>query len=77
MSIFLRDVFTQSIYLNRFECRNMWGSVHLAKQLFKHAGGKDIQKMVVNEDHDVIVDKPARTKGIFEGCEWKPFVSNG
>ena len=55
----------------------MWGSVHLAKQLFKHAGGKDIQKMVVNEDHDVIVDKPARTKGIFEGCEWKPFVSNG
>ena len=54
----------------------MWGQVNYAKELFAYAGGQEIKEMVINENHDVIVDKPSRTKGIFDGCEWKPFVSN-
>ena len=55
----------------------MWGEVHGVKNLIKQPGGNEVQEMTINEDHDVIVDKPSRTKGIFEGCDWKPFVSNG
>ena len=63
--------------LNRFECKDMWGEVHSVKNAIKQPGGNELQEMIINEEHDVIVDKSSRTKGIFEGCDWMPFVSNG
>ena len=63
--------------LNRFECKDMWGEVHGVKNLIQQPGGNEVKEMTINEEHDVIVDKPSRTKGIFEGCNWMPFVSNG
>ena len=53
----------------------MWGDVHLAKEHFNTAAGHEIKKLVADMDHDVVVDKVARDKGIFEGCKWMPFVS--
>ena len=63
--------------LIRFECKEMWGEVHSVKGVYNQPGGHEVREMVINEDHDVVVDTTARPKGIFEGCDWMPFVSNG
>ena len=54
----------------------MWGAVVSASDLYTKPGGEQIRGMIHNEKHDVIVDRPARTKGIFEGCVWKEFISS-
>ena len=53
----------------------MWGTVVPAKDMMTKHGAHAIEKMIHNRSHDVIVDRVARTKGIFEGCDWKPFIS--
>ena len=53
----------------------MWGTVVPASALYSKPGGEHIRGMIHNEKHDVIVDRPARSKGIFEGCDWKEFIS--
>ena len=62
-------------YYKRYECKNMWGTVIPAKEMLSKYGGSALQGMIHNKTHDVIVDRVARTKGIFEGCDWKPFIS--
>ena len=53
----------------------MWGEVRPVKPLIETPGGESLKPMITDPEHDVIVDKVARNKGIFEGCDWKPFVS--
>ena len=53
----------------------MWGTVIPAKEMLSKYGGSALQGMIHNKTHDVIVDRVARTKGIFEGGDWKPFIS--
>ena len=59
----------------RFECKQMWGSVTHAKECLKHPECKKYRSLIVSADDDVIVDKPYRTNGIFDGCVWKSFMS--
>ena len=53
----------------------MWGEVNSVRPYIEHSDGVGLKKMITDPEHDVIVDKVARSKGIFEGCDWKPFVS--
>ena len=53
----------------------MWGEVKSVKPYIEQPDGAGLKKLITDPEHDVIVDKVARSKGIFEGCDWKPFVS--
>ena len=53
----------------------MWGEVKSVKPYIEQSDGAVLKKMITDLENDVIVDKVARSKGIFEGCDWKPFVS--
>lgn len=56
---------------SRYACKEMWGTVVLAKDQMSE---EDQKKFLVSET-DVIVDPPQ--KKLFEGCEWRNFISYG
>ena len=62
-------------FYQRFECEQLWGEVKSVKPYIEQPDGARLKTMITDPEHDVIVDKVARSKGIFEGCDWKPFVS--
>ena len=53
----------------------MWGEAQLVGPIIENSAGASLKTMITDRKHDVIVDKIIRSNGIFEGCDWKPFVS--
>ena len=53
----------------------MWGEVRPVEPIINNPTGASLKSMITDPKHDVIVDKIIRSNGIFEGCDWKPFVS--
>ena len=53
----------------------MWGEVQPVGPIIEASEGAYLKTMITDPKHDVIVDKIIRSNGIFEGCDWKPFVS--